>query len=54
MSAGIWFTALGVSLVAKRPSFVGISSLVAVGIGVVAFWPLPHHYQPPSPINYLG
>jgi hypothetical protein len=54
MSAGIWFTALGVSLVAKRPSFVGISSLVAVGLGVVAFWSLPHHDQPPSPINYLG
>jgi hypothetical protein len=54
MSAGIWFTALGVSLVAKRPSFVGISSLVAVGLGVVAFWSLPHHYQPPSLINYLG
>lgn len=54
LSAGLWFTALGVSLVAKRRSFAGISSLVAVGLGVVAFWSLPHHYQPPSPINYLG
>jgi hypothetical protein len=54
VSAGIWFTALGASLVAKRHLFVGTSSLVAVGLGVVAFWSLPHHYQPPSPINYLG
>jgi hypothetical protein len=54
VSAGIWFTALGVSLVVKRHVFGGVSSLVAVGLGVVAFWSLPHHYQPPSPINYLG
>jgi len=54
VSAGIWFAALGVSLVAKRHSFVGVSSLVAVGLGVMASWSLPHHYQPPSPINCLG
>jgi hypothetical protein len=54
LSAGTWFTALGVSLLAKRRSFAGVSSLVAVGLGVAAFWSLPHHYQPPSPINYLG
>ena len=54
VSAGTWSTALGVSLVSKRRSFAGISSLVAVGLGVVAFWSLPHHYQPPSLINYLG
>lgn len=52
--AGIWFIALGVSLIAKRHAYAGISSLVAVGLGVVAFWSLPHHYQPPSPVNYLG
>ncbi len=54
VSAGMWFTVLGVSLIATRHSLGGISSLVAVGLGVVAFWSLPHHYQPPSPINYLG
>ena len=54
VSAGIWFAALGVLLAAKRHSFSGISSLVAVGLGIVAFWSLPHHYQPPSAINYLG
>jgi len=54
VSAGMWFAALGASLVAKRHFFVGTSSLVAVVLGVVAFWSLPHHYQPPSPINYLG
>ena len=55
VSAGTWFTALGVSLVSKRRSPLRVSrSLVAVGLGVVAFWSLPHHYQPPSLINYLG
>jgi hypothetical protein len=54
VSAGMWFVALGVSLIAKRRYFSGVSSLLAVVLGVVAFWSLPHHYQPPSPINYLG
>jgi len=54
VSAGIWFAALGVSMVAKRHAFVGVSSLVAVALGVLAFWSLPQHYQPPSPVNYLG
>jgi len=54
VSAGICFAALGVSLVARRHAVAGLSSLVAVGLGVVAFWSLPHHYQPASPINYLG
>ena len=54
VSAGIWFTALGVLLVVKRHVCGGISSLVAVGLSVVAFWSLPHHYQPPSAINHLG
>ena len=31
VSAGIWFTALGVALVVKRHVFGGVSSLVAVG-----------------------
>jgi hypothetical protein len=52
--AGMWFAALGVSLVAKRRYLLAVFSLMAVGLGVVTFWALPHHYQPPSPINYLG
>jgi hypothetical protein len=52
--AGVWFVALGVSLVAKRRYLLALVSLLAVGLGVVAFWALPHHHQPPSPINYLG
>ena len=52
--AGMWFVALGVSLVAKRRYLLAVLSLMAVGLGVVAFWSLPHHYQAPSPINYLG
>jgi len=54
VSAGIWFVALGVSLVAKRRYLPGIPSLAAVALGVMAFWSLPHHYQPPAPVNYLG
>ena len=54
VSAGIWFAALGVSLLAKRHFYVGISSLVADGFGIVAFWSLPHHDQPPSSFNDLG
>ena len=54
VSAGIWFAALGVSLIARRRFLAGASSLVAVALGVAAFWSLPHHYQPPSTVNYLG
>ena len=54
VSAGIWFAALGVALVARRRFFAGTSSLVAVALGVAAFWSLPHHYQPASPVNLLG
>ena len=54
VAAGIWFAALGAWLVAKRRYLLAAFSLVAVGLGIVAFWSLPHHYQPPSPINHLG
>jgi len=54
VAAGIWFTSLGVSLIARRHRFAGICSLVAAAFGAVAFWSLPHHYQPPTPVNYLG
>jgi ABC-type Mn2+/Zn2+ transport system permease subunit len=54
VSAGMWFAALGAWLVFKRHAFTGICSLAAVAIGVAAFWSLPHHYQPPSLVNYLG
>jgi hypothetical protein len=54
VSAGIWFLALGVSLAAQRRYLPAIASLAAVGLGVAAFWSLPHHYQPLAPINYLG
>jgi peptidoglycan/LPS O-acetylase OafA/YrhL len=52
--AGVWFSALGAWLVTKGRAVAGIGSLAAVGMAVVAFWSLPHHYQPPSPINNMG
>jgi hypothetical protein len=54
VTAGIWFAVLSASLIVQARFLTGICSLVAVALGVVAFWSLPHHYQPPSPINYLG
>ena len=52
--AGVWFSVLGAWLVARGRAVVGIGSLVAVVMGVVAFWSLPHHYQPPSAVNNMG
>jgi peptidoglycan/LPS O-acetylase OafA/YrhL len=54
VSAGLWFAALALVLIARRRFFAGTSSLVAVALGVAAFWSLPQHYQPPSTVNYLG
>ena len=52
--AGAWFVALGVWLAVKGRLVAGMASLAAVALGVVAFWSLPHHHQPPSPVNQLG
>jgi peptidoglycan/LPS O-acetylase OafA/YrhL len=52
--AGMWFAVLGAWLIAKRRALAGVCSLVAVAVGVVAFWSLPHHHQPPSLVNNLG
>ena len=52
--AGAWFAVLGVWLVVKGRAFAGIGSLMAVVLGVLAFWSLPHHYQPPSAVNIMG
>jgi peptidoglycan/LPS O-acetylase OafA/YrhL len=54
VTAGMWFAVLGASLIVQARLLMGICSLLAVALGVVACWSLPHHYQPPSPINYLG
>lgn len=54
VSAGIYSVALAVSLAAQRRYLPAIVSLVAVGLGVAAFWSLPHHYQPLAPVNYVG
>jgi peptidoglycan/LPS O-acetylase OafA/YrhL len=52
--AGLWFAWLGVALIRKGRAAAGAVSLAAVGLGVIAFWSLPHHYQPASMVNLLG
>ena len=54
MACGIWFAGVAVWLLVLRRPLLGIASLLAVGLAVVAFWSLPHHYTPASPVNYLG
>jgi hypothetical protein len=51
---GIWFTGLAGWLLARGRVLLGLGSLVAVALAVVAFWSLPHHYAPLSVLNYLG
>jgi hypothetical protein len=51
---GIWFAAVAVWLLVGRRPLPGIASILALGLAVVAFWSLPHHYAPASPVNYLG
>ena len=52
--AGLWFAWLGVALLRKGRAAIGAVSLAAVGIGVLAFWSLPHHYGTASTLNVLG
>lgn len=52
--AGLWFVALAAWLLATRRWLAGIFSLLAVAVGIAAFWSLPHHYQPLSLLNHLG
>ncbi len=51
---GAWFTAVAAWLFFRRRRLTGVTSLLAVGVAVLAFWSLPHHYAPASPVNYLG
>ena len=51
---GAWFAAVAIWLLARRWVMAGIVSLAALSLAVVAFRPLPHHYAPASPVNYLG
>ena len=51
---GAWFAAVAIWLLARRRVMAGIVSLAALSLAVVAFRPLPHHYAPASPVNYLG
>jgi peptidoglycan/LPS O-acetylase OafA/YrhL len=51
---GIWFAGVAVWLLVRRRTLLGIGSVLAVALAVLAFWSLPHHYGPASPVNYLG
>jgi len=51
---GIWFASVAAWLLVRRWLLLAIGSLLAVALAVLAFWSLPHHYSPASPINYLG
>jgi hypothetical protein len=52
--AGLWFAWLAMALLRKGRALAGAVSLAAVGLGVLAFWSLPHHYRPASMVNLLG
>jgi hypothetical protein len=51
---GIWFVGVAAWLLVRRRLLLGITSLLAVALAICAFWSLPHHYAPPSPVNDLG
>jgi hypothetical protein len=51
---GAWLAAVAFRLIARRRALAGIVSLAAIALAVLAFWSLPHHYAPVSPVNYLG
>jgi hypothetical protein len=51
---GVWFAGVSVWLLVRGRLVLGIVSLLAVALAVVAFWSLPHHYAPASLVNYLG
>ena len=52
--SGIWFVGIGAWLVLRRRTMLGLATLVAVGIGVPAFWSLPHRGEPVNAVSYLG
>jgi len=51
---GVWFVGVAAWLLVRRRPLLGIASLFAVALAICAFWSLPHHYAPASPVNYLG
>lgn len=52
--SGIWFAGIGTSLLVRRRRLLGLSSLGAVGIGVLVFSSLPHRGEAGTAVNYLG
>ena len=52
--SGIWYAGIGAWLVLRRRTMLGSATLVAVGIGIPAFWSLPHRGEPVNAVSYLG
>jgi len=51
--SGIWFAVTAGWLMWRR-SVLGLASLAAVAVGVLACWSLPHRGELPTAINLLG
>jgi len=52
--AGIWFAVTAGWLMVRRRSVLGLASLAAVAVAVLAFWSLPRRGEPGTVINLLG
>ena len=52
--SGFWFAAIGAWLVVRRRTMLGFATLAAVGVGIPAFWSLPHRGEPGSVVNYVA
>ncbi len=51
--SAIWFTSVALRLLGRGHRAEGAITLLAVAIGVVACWSLPHHQVLPSMLNQL-
>ena len=51
--SGIWF-AVTAGWLMRRRSVLGLASLAAVAVGILAFWSLPRRGEPGTVINLLG
>lgn len=54
IASGFWFTSLGSHLLGLGHTAAAGMSFLAVTLGLVACWALPHHGAPPSVQNHLA